>query len=210
MGINKQTNIHMKTFIGVIFFIILNISSLNAQKTIEFNLKTDILKDLDGKIISEKDFIKKMNDGKHNTMIKDLENGKKEVRLIPKEEENNQNIEFNTKSAIFKDEEGREISVGDFTKKMNGGKYNINVKDLGNGKKEVKLVQKEKESNQKIEFNTKSSIFKDEDGKVISRGDFTKKMNGGKYKTMIKDLENGKKEVKLVPKEKESNQKKKN
>ena len=139
----------MKTFIGVIFFIILNISSLNAQKTIEFNIKTDILKDLDGKIISEKDFIKKMNDGKHNTMIKDLENGKKEVRLIPKEEENIQNIEFNTKSAIFKDEEGREISVGDFTKKMNGGKYNTTIKDLGNGKKEVKLVQKEKESNQK-------------------------------------------------------------
>ena len=132
----------MKTFIGVIFIIILNISCLKAQKNIEFNTKTDILKDEDGKEISEGNFMKKMKDGKYSFVIKDLENGKKEVKLIP--QKNTQNIEFNTKTDNLKDEDGKGISEGDFMKKMKDGKYSFFIKDLENGKKEVKLIPQKK------------------------------------------------------------------
>ena len=110
-----------------------------AQKTIIFKDKDATYINVDGKIISQNEFSKISKGGKYTYRITDLGNGKKEVRLVKKV---SSTIKINDKDAIYRDIDGNIISPKEFSDISKEGKYTSNITDLGNGKKEVRLVKK--------------------------------------------------------------------
>jgi len=110
-----------------------------ANSKMAFKEKDFICKDIDGKIISSEEMDKISKDGKYTFTVKDLENGKKEIRLVKKD---NSKIAFNEKDVIYKDIDGKIISSEEMDKISKDGKYTFTVKDLGKGKKEIRLVKK--------------------------------------------------------------------
>jgi hypothetical protein len=131
-----KKNLILLLSIMITFFVI----PCFAQKTIKLNNKNTTYINFDGKIISHNEFSKISKGGKYTYSITDLGNGKKEVRLVKKD---NSEISFNTKDAIFKDIDGKIISSEESSKMFKGGKYTYTITDLGNGKKEVRLVKKD-------------------------------------------------------------------
>jgi hypothetical protein len=131
-----KKNLILLLSIMITFFVI----PCFAQKTIKLNHKNTTYINFDGKIISHNEFSKISKGGKYTYSITDLGNGKKEVRLVKKD---NSEISFNTKDAIFKDIDGKIISSEESSKMFKGGKYTYTITDLGNGKKEVRLVKKD-------------------------------------------------------------------
>lgn len=118
-----------------------------AQKTIKLNHKNTTYINFDGKIISHNEFSKISKGGKYTYLITDLGNGKKEVRLekiVSKTNKiNNNTIKINDKDAIYRDIDGKIISSEESSKIFKGGKYTYTITDLGNGKKEIRLVKKD-------------------------------------------------------------------
>jgi len=115
-----------------------------AQKIITFNGNNATYRNVDGKIISKKEYSKFKKEGEYDHRITDLGNGKKELRLVKK---GRNTIKINEKDATYRDIDGNIISSEESSKIFKGGEYTYTVTDLGNGKKEVRLVKKDSGKN---------------------------------------------------------------
>ena len=69
-------------------------------------------------------------------------------------------IIFKDKDATYINVDGKIISQNEFSKISKGGKYTYRITDLGNGKKEVRLVKKVSST---IKINDKDAIYRDID-----------------------------------------------
>lgn len=94
-------------FLIVLMFSIFN--ELHAQENIE--TKVSIYKDVDGKEISQKKFKTRSKSGNYKYLIRDLENGKQEIKLYAL---NDTEEIKNREAIIYNDEDGKEITREEF------------------------------------------------------------------------------------------------
>jgi hypothetical protein len=140
--IYKKKNLLMKKNLILLLSIMITLFVVPcfAQNITKFKNKDATYRNIDGKIISSKEYFKISKKGEYSSIITDLGNGKKEIQLVKKD---NGEINLNTKNAIFKDIDGKIISSEEYFKISKKGEYSSTITDLGNGKKEVQLVKKD-------------------------------------------------------------------